>query len=154
VALAPDGRSFASAGGISRGPDGRVRLWAFPSGTNLWTAVGDTNVISLAFSPDGRLVTSGASFGRIRFRSTTDGSETRSILVGSLDIAALVYSPDGRYLAVAPGDSTVRLLDAATGAPASTLTGHTGTVYALAFAPDGRTLASAGDDRTLRLWAF
>jgi WD40 repeat protein len=70
------------------------------------------------------------------------------------EVRAVAFSPDGRLLAYAHAHSVAVLDVTVPTSPAETvtLTGHSGTVWALAFSPDGRTLASGSLDKTVRLW--
>jgi len=69
-------------------------------------------------------------------------------------VRAVAFSPDGRLLAYAHVHSVGVLDVTVPTSPAETitLTGHSRTVWALAFSPDGRTLASVRLDKTVRLW--
>ena len=109
---------------------------------------GHTGVVnSVAFSPDGKTLTSGAR------------SPDNSIpLTGHpLGVTSVVFSPDGRTLASGSGglfeyDDTIRLWDAESTTHKHILTGHTANVKSVAFSPDGKTLASGSLDKTIRLW--
>ena len=68
--------------------------------------------VSVAFSPNGKIVASASADGRVRLCSLEDGSCLIAIL-GCDDIIpgamSLVFSPDGRMLAFSGIDGTVRL---------------------------------------------
>jgi WD40 repeat protein len=54
---------------------------------------------SLAFSPDGKLLTTG-EWGVVRFWETATGKEIRSVpLPGAVSVLAVVFSPDGKLFA-------------------------------------------------------
>jgi WD40 repeat protein len=152
VALSQDEHAFATAGGIL---DARVRLWAFPAGTDLWTgrSATETAYWSLAFAPNGVELAAGGTFGDIHLYSVADGHELRTLTAGDGVIESLAYSPDGLRLFATEGDN-VRVLDPASGSSLGLLAGHTGIVFSLAVSRDGTRLASASDDGTARLWSL
>ena len=109
---------------------------------------------SLAFSPDGKLLVSGADSGALMFWDASAGTLIDKPVFGQTGrIWSVAFSPDGQTLASASDDHTVRLWDVATRQPkGDPLQGHAAAVRGVAFSPDGRLLASSSDDGTLRLW--
>ncbi len=115
-------------------------------------------VTSLAFSPDGRWLASGAFDGTLAVWNVATARLARPAVGAHREaVQALAFSPDGGTLAsaavgTADFDSHVRLWDAVTLRPLSpTLAGHESPVRALAFSPDGHTLA-AGEGERVTLW--
>ncbi|MFI5686699.1 hypothetical protein [Streptomyces sp. NPDC051636] len=120
-------------------------------------------VNTVGFSPDGRLLASADSSGKVRLWNTTArpgqpvalGTPLRS----SPDaIRALAFSPVGHLLAVTGDDGTVRLWDvgdarhpAGLGAP---VRAGGGALKTLGFSPDGHAVAAAGQDGRIRLWGI
>ena len=115
-------------------------------------------VLSLAFSPDGRTLASGTGGSEgVRLWDTHTG-EILKTLEEHLGVgASIAFSPDGTMLAGGgsvrfPFEYTLCLWDVRTGKLKDTLTGHTGTVTTVAFSPDGTMLASGSYDSEIRLW--
>jgi len=106
---------------------------------------------SVAFSPDGRLLTSAAD-QTVKLWDVETGQEVRTLSGHTDRVWSVAFSPDGRLLASASGDHTVKLWDVETGQEVRTLRGHNGRVLSVAFSPDGRLLASASGDHTVKLW--
>ncbi len=111
-----------------------------------------TYILSVAFSPDGKLLTTGDASGEIRLWQVADGKQLLTCKGHTGWVRSIAFSPDGKILASASSDQTVRLWDVQTGKCLSTLQGHTQWVRSVAFSPDGKTLASGSGDYTIKLW--
>jgi dipeptidyl aminopeptidase/acylaminoacyl peptidase len=109
-------------------------------------------VHTVAFSPDGRLLASGARDSTVWLWDVV-ATKQLAQLKGHTDwVHAVAFSPDGRILASASEDKTIRLWDAATQTQLAVLEGHKDWVHALDFSPEGNLLASGSGDCTIRLW--
>jgi WD40 repeat protein len=114
------------------------------------TNMGD--VLSVAFSPDGRQVLTGSSAGTARLWDAQTGQELRRF-EGHMDsVNSVAFSPDGRQVLTGSGDNTARLWDAQTGQELRRFEGHTSWVRSVAFSPDGRQVLTGSSDKTARLW--
>ena len=110
------------------------------------------SVLSVAFSPNGRLLASGSSDNTINLWDVASGHSVRQFIGHKGQVFGVAFSPNGAMLASASGDRTVKLWDVAGGRDPVTFAGHTDKVYSVAYSPDGRTLASGSRDQTIKLW--
>jgi WD40 repeat protein len=107
---------------------------------------------SVAVSPDGRQIASGAEDRTVRVWDAADGTELRCLFGHGERVSGLAFSSDGRLIASGSLDQTIRVWDVVTGAELSCIPGHRSWVSSVAFFPDGRRLASSSWDGTVRLW--
>ena len=122
-------------------PDGLL------SGTERLTLSGlGTNVLTLAWSPDGQMVAL-HGFNIAMWWNATDGTQ----LDRRINVSAIAWWPDSTQIGLVVGnDIAVRT---AGGTEAYFLRGHTSPITYLAFSPaNPEILLSSGRDRTLRLW--
>jgi WD40 repeat protein len=125
------------------------------TGRQLWsTQAAEENLCCLAFSPDGRLLASGAGFVEsvIRLWEVETGNEW-----GRLDghrswVSSLAFWPDGRTLVSGSADQTIRIWDLSSRKVIDTLRGHQLEVWSLALTPDTTRLVSGSKDGSVFLW--
>ena len=110
------------------------------------------SILSVAFSPNGKLLAVGSGRGEILVWQVADGKQLLRCKGHTSWVWSVTFSPDGRMLASGSTDQTVKLWDVTTGRCLKTLRGHTNRVRSLAFSSDGRTLVSGSEDHTVRLW--
>jgi WD40 repeat protein/tRNA A-37 threonylcarbamoyl transferase component Bud32 len=155
---------FAAEGGaLAYSPDGRWLGIAEPDGRTIGLRDARTydvverfrgheaEVLSLAFSPDSRLVATCGDDRTVRVWQINGGT-CQELRGHTNNVFAVAFHPDGARLASAGRDGAIWLWDLARGDAVARLPGHTSYVWSLAFSPDGTTLASGSGDFTVRLW--
>ncbi len=124
----------------------------------LFTLKGHTNsVLSVAVSPDGKIIASGSADRTLKLWDAASGQELRTLKGDLSTVTRMAFSPDSKTLAApglkgdsGPGDVT--LWDVATGTKKGTWKGHISQVWAVAFSPDGKQLASSSTGGMVKLW--
>jgi WD40 repeat protein len=160
VAFSPNGR-WAVSGGGGHYKDGRwveakdnaVRLWDLKTGKQVRGFTGQkSDVLCIAFSPDGRHVLGGGRDAVVRMWDVETGKEVR-LFEGHLTLVECVaISRAGDRVLTGSADRTLRLWDGRTGKLLRRFLGHRLDVSGAAFSPDGRYFVSCSWDRTVRLW--
>jgi WD40 repeat protein len=110
-------------------------------------------VWGVAFSPDGKLLTSAGWDNTVRLWDVESGKPHGQPLTHTSWVDKVAFSPDGKLLATASEDKTVRLWDVESGKPLGQPLTHTDMVDDVEFSPDGKLLAStSAEDSKVLLW--
>ncbi len=112
----------------------------------------NSEVISCAYSPDGKTCAMGLVNGAIRVYDTSSWEKIHTLQGHDKSVNSVAYSPNGEQIASASDDKTVRLWDAHSGALRHTLQGHKRLVKSVMYSPNGEQIASGSSDKTVRLW--
>jgi WD40 repeat protein len=167
---------------VSAGEDKSVIVWDADSPWRLAGILGPSptapldlspspfvgRVLSLAFSPDGKLLATGGGdpsrsgevlLWNVEKVSGTLGSvPDTGIFVRALPDAhsdtvfGLDFSRDGQWLASGAADKFVKVHEVDTGKLVRSFEGHTHHVLDVSFKADGSRLASAGADNAIKIW--
>ncbi len=147
MAVSPDGKRLAASG------PRRIYIWDIARKKLLHTIKAHKKVIrSIAFSPNGKLLLSGATDDTVHVWNVRTGKRTLEIKAEQDGVLAVAFSPTGRTIASGGANHTIKLWQPKSGKLRWRLWGHLDRVLCLAFAPDGKTLASGSRDTTIALW--
>jgi WD40 repeat protein len=140
LAYSPDGMRLAAA------VKHDLRVWEVETGKQGLGVKGHTGVaLSVAWSPDGRLLATGGSDRLVQLWEPATGKVLFSLRGHTgTTVHSLAFSPDGKRLLSAAADRTARMWSTATGQEVLPLH-HPGRVHAVAFSPDGRLVATGSD---------
>lgn len=133
-------------------------IWSRTIGDPASTEIVD-RVMSLDFSPDGKLLVSGGGSpsrnGEVKIWNPADGKLVREIAEAHSDtVFGVRFSPDGKRLASGAADKFLKTFDVATGKMIRSFEGHTHHVLGVAWSADGRLLATAGADNAVKSWSI
>jgi WD40 repeat protein len=164
VAFSPKGDRLAVGGRVQGNKvkgqrrEGVVKVWDVPAGRNLLTIEGHFfQVLSVAFSPDGKRIATAAEDYRVKLWDALTGKEILVFDLLGWKAQSLAFSPDGKSIAGTLEDGTVKVWEAATGKEKLSLDGHGNPGYVtdatpVAFSPDGEYIASDGEKGMVKVW--
>ena len=117
IAFSPDGKTLASTtGNITyrrvKNPDYAIWLWDINTGKHKNTYLGHTEeVISIAFSPDGKTLASASKDTTIRLWDIQTGKLMTTFTGDGKEVSSVAFSPDGKMLASSHQIGTILLWD-------------------------------------------
>ncbi len=114
------------------------------------------NILSVAFSSDGKIFATGDSKHELRLWEMPDGKEIQ-VIKHPQWVWSVAFSPNGEFLASACTDLKVRLYRKSSNSNLfeshKTLSGHTNQVRSVVFSADSEILASGSADQNVMLWS-
>lgn len=166
VAFSPDGRYMAASSGNSehmgiKNENGLVTIWEWRTGREIGHLQSSSLIPTLAFSPDGKLLSAGGLDGTVYLIKTTDVKEVQRFQGGD-SVWVLAFSPDGCYLAAVSGGTDPDNYAVKKGATTlwrvkdaqpTVLQRHRNWAITIAFSPDGKYLASMDLDGLIGIWS-
>lgn len=108
--------------------------------------------VSIAFSPEGRLLAIGGGLRVAELWNPRSGKLLHT-LSHEGGVPALAFSSDGSLLATGSEDGATRLWDTRSGVRLLILAGPIGSIDSVAFSPSGRFLIAGSSDRTARVYS-
>ena len=134
------------------GSDNEIVKYNFTSGSGHIIGRSESEVMSIAVSPDSKTVVAGTRSGQvILFRDDDPGGEVIHSDQGN-EVHAVSFNRNGTRVAAGSLRGEVRILNVSGGNLVATLRGHTARVVDVKFCPLNRFIASASFDGTIHLW--
>jgi len=147
VAFSSDGQRLAVASSIG------IWLYDVTTSRELALFTGHARrVLSVSFSPDGKVLASGSGDRTVKLWDVATGANIATLEGHRNEVVSVSFSPDGTTLASGSWDGTVKLWDVSTEENISTFEEHRDKVLSVSFSPDGKVLASGSEDSTVKLW--
>jgi WD40 repeat protein len=169
VAFSLDGKLLASGTGPNWDHEAdqpeAVRIWDVASEEEIATLPGHAGgILSVAFTPDGKILASGSADQTVRLWTVERGSgfedaipaivakELCTLQRHAARIHAVAFAPDGLSLASGGEDGLLNLWSVGCPSESVAFQERGAGVHSLAFSPSGRMLASGHADGTVGLW--
>ncbi|MBD2777477.1 WD40 repeat domain-containing protein [Iningainema sp. BLCCT55] len=147
MVISPNGLNLASCSN-----DNTINLWNLTNNKFTRSFVDHTsNVLSLAVTPDSKVLVSGALDG-IKLWDLLQQRPLGTLVRFDNPVNTLAISPDGQTLVSGDNQGVIKLWSLNTGRLIRTIKAHSNRVSQIAFTPNGQVFVSASRDRTIKLW--
>eukprot|EP00818_Percolomonas_sp_WS_P002320 CAMPEP_0117440858 /NCGR_PEP_ID=MMETSP0759-20121206/3314_1 /TAXON_ID=63605 /ORGANISM="Percolomonas cosmopolitus, Strain WS" /LENGTH=504 /DNA_ID=CAMNT_0005232651 /DNA_START=157 /DNA_END=1671 /DNA_ORIENTATION=+ len=111
----------------------------------------DTEVNTIAFSPDNQYLAIGLFDKTVRLYDTNTYQESKILANCTESLLRVNFSHDAQYCLGSFGES-VNIWSTQTGRSLHTLTGHTKKIYAADFSSDSTRVVTGSHDRSMKIW--
>ena len=108
---------------------------------------------NLVFSPNGKIIGSAYSDGKVKLWSAINGELLHTLLGHNSSINSLVFSGDSKTIVSASDNGIVKLWSASSGKLLKTLSVNKSSINSVDLSNDAKTIASADDDGIIKLWS-
>jgi WD40 repeat protein len=154
AAFSPDGSLVVAAG---TGNDHAAHVWDVRTGAELFRLAHEGAVLSVAFSPDGRLIATGSADGTARIWSAAGGLQLASFShqpgARGNDVKSVSFSTDGTRMLTVGGNRFARVFDITRGTEVfADGLNNVVLINSAIFSHDGKLIATAGAGEEVRLW--
>lgn len=109
-------------------------------------------VMSIAISPDRRMLASGSLDDRILIWDLNTGDQLGTLVGHTNAVNSLAFSPDGRRLISCSDDDSIKIWRFPSGELIRSIQEHSRDVNSIAVSADGTFFASGSEDRTIGVW--
>ena len=148
LSIDPQGKRVATGGTM----DSKIKIWDLDSGSEITKITVDGGeVLSLAFSPDGRLLY-GTEGNNIGVWDASSGQRVRSLAGHTGKVNSIAVACDGDLLVSGADDKTIRLWNTGNGEQQASLVEHGHPVIGIAVSPDGSSLVSGSQSGQVLVW--
>lgn len=156
-AFSPDSKNIISGGNAYMGGttfQSQLALRNADTGEDIerHIAYHSTQITSCSYSPDGKLIATTSTDGKMKITDAKSGKELKCLKYSSEEIYCCYFSPDGHYIVTGGKDCILKIWDLKTDKVIQTLNGHKKLVQSCSFSPDGSFIASSSNDSTLKIW--
>ena len=145
VVYLQNGRQVVS--GARYGKEGFIQIWNIKSQREVSRFKSSAQIWTVDVSPDGKVLASGDSAGRIEVRDLKTG-KVRRVVTHSTLVTSVKFMPDGHSLIARSTDGKIRQWDLSSGNIIQEMLGSKG-VGKLSISPDGQYCLSTGKETLL-----